>query len=130
MFIPVTAVETFWLVRRNWCTARKAAAFSLATNGIGMAISSAVIFAAMLVTFMLVMGSDGMGSDTPNSVYIFILLLAIVLPLLLLTGLKIVFLRMLKIRAGRETVVYGSAASAGLIFAVLVVPTVLIYFLS
>jgi hypothetical protein len=130
MFVPVTIAETLWLVRRNWSTTGRAVAFSLASNGIGMAVSSAVIFAAALIMFMLVMGPSGTGSDTPNAVYIAILVLALTLPLVFISGLKLLFLRWMKMRSGREALVFSAVASVGLIVCVLILPTVVIYFLS
>ena len=130
MFIPVTIAETLWLVRREWSTTGRAVAFSLASNGIGMAVSSAVIFAAVLIMFMLVMGPSGTGGDTPEAVYIAISVLALTLPLVLIVCLKLLFLRWMKIGSGREAFVFSAIASVGLIVCVLILPTVVIYFLS
>jgi hypothetical protein len=130
MFIPVVAAETFWLVRRQWCTTGRALGFSLATNGIGIALSSAIILIAFFVMFMLVMGPAGTGSNTPEGVYIAIAILALILPLFVLIGLKMLLFRVLKIRSGREAVIFSAVASIGLIISVLVIPTVAIYFLS
>lgn len=130
MFVPVVVAETFWLVRRGWCTAGKAIAFSLATNGIGIALSSFIIFIAASVAFVLVMGPAGTGSSTPDGAYIFIAVLALILPIFVLIGLKLIFLRVMNLRTGREAFLFSAIASVGLIVSVLVIPTAAIYFLS
>lgn len=130
MLVPVVAAETIWLVRHGWCTAGRGVGFSLATNGIGIALSSAIILIAFFVAFMLVMGPAGTGSNTPNGVYIFIAILALILPIFVLIGLKVLFLRVLKIATGRDALLFSAVAAIGLIVAVLIIPTIAIYFLS
>lgn len=130
MFVVVIAAEIFWLLRREWCTTGRSIGFSLATNGIGIAISGTIIFVAFFVAFMLVMGPTGAGSNTPDAVYILIFALALILPVFLMIGLKMLFLRLLKIRSGREAFYFSLASSIGLIFAVLVLPTAVFYLLS
>ena len=130
MFLPVTVAETLWLVKKHSSTVRKAVIFSVATNAIGMMISSAITFVAVVVMFMLVMGPAGTGSDISGGVYIAIVTLAILLPLLILVVVKRLFLSWLKLVEARSAWMFSVVASIGLFLTVVVITTLVLYFNS
>jgi hypothetical protein len=130
IFAPITLAEILWLVRNNWCTPKTAFAFSLATNGIGMALSLAVMFVTIVTAFMLVLRPAGTGNVLPNWAYSLIFGSSVILTLIVLIGAKLLLFRMMKIRSGREALLFSAIASVGFIVSVLVIPSIAIYFLG
>ena len=95
-----------------------------------MTIGSFLVGTIMLILFMMVMGPQGRGSDVPEIAYIVGITLAVILPPLLLVGVKRLMLSILKIRSGSSAWVY-SAISTLLTFLITLVPTsAFIYFIS
>ncbi len=130
LFAVVLAGEIAWLVMKKWATAGRAAALVITSNIVGGTIGSFLVGAIMLILFMMVMGPQGRGSDVPESAYVIGIVLAIIIPPLLLLGIKRIMLGLLKIRSGSAAWMY-SAVSTLLTFLITLVPTaVFIYFLA
>ncbi|MFT3743506.1 MAG: hypothetical protein QM785_04345 [Pyrinomonadaceae bacterium] len=130
LFAAAIVGEIIWLVTKKWATAGRAAALVVVSNILSMILGSFLIGSIMLILFMLVMGPQGRGSDTPESVYWIGIILAFILPPILLIVIKRIMLGLLKIRSGGSAWGY-SAVSSILAFLITLVPTaVLIYAIS
>lgn len=128
LFAAAAAAEIIWLRRAGWTTFGKAAAYVLLTDVIGFGIGSAVLLAATLVLFMMVMGADGTGGSSSDMAYIAVIAAAVVAAAAILLLLKRAGLSLFRIRDGRAAWIYSLTVSV-IVPLVATVPPALLHWL-
>lgn len=130
LVVAVIFAETRWLAGRGWATKGSAAAFAITTDIAGILVGFFVSFAIVMVMLMLTFGPSGRGGTTGDAVYILLVALAVLLPLIILVGLKRIFLLVLKVGVGRAVWGYSMIASILVLVTVIVPPSVIFYLLT
>jgi hypothetical protein len=127
LFVAAIGAEILWLSKKGWATTGKAAAFAVTTNLISFGIGSFLVFTLAMVAFMLVMGWAGRGSNTPQLVYVAIIIAAVLILPLISIAFKRIMLAALKIRTGRVAWLYSLAASLIFLLVVIFPPPLMLY---
>lgn len=130
LFVGAIVADIIWLVKKGWATAGKATAFVLLTDIIGAVVGGLLVGVIFFVGFMMVMGPAGRGSDAPEWAYILCIILAVIIPPVLLIGLKRLFLFIFKIGSGMSAWVYSVVASVLTILVVLAPPPLFYYLMT
>lgn len=127
LFVGFIATEILWLSKKQWTSAGKATAFSLITNISSFGVGTLLVTILGTVAFMLIMGPQGRGGDTPESVFIAIIIAALIVPPVIFIFFKRLMLRVLSIGSGRSAWTYSIATSMLFLLTVIVPPSALFY---
>lgn len=130
LFVGAIVAEIMWIVRKGWATAGRATAFVLITDIVGFVAGTVIVMTIFMIAFMMVMGPAGRGSDAPDAAYVACIIAAIIIPPILIIGLKRLFLFILKIGTGSAGWVYSIAVSLLKILIVLAPPPLFYYLLT
>lgn len=130
LFAAVIITEVIWLSRGNGTSRGKAAAFVLLSDLGGFITGFFIVFAALGVIFMMVMGPAGTGSDAPEAAYWAALAAAAVLPFLVFVGLRRLLLAAFAISSGPSAWLYALVSTVLVLLIVLVPPSLVFYLLS
>jgi len=90
--------EVLWLVRNDWASTGKAAAYVITSDLLGIGLGFVVILVVLMITLLLVFGPAGTGSSAPESAYWAVLITAAIAPFMLILLSKRLFIRILAIK--------------------------------
>lgn len=118
----LTFVEAFWLSKKNWANFRKSLAFALTTNVIGFSVGLFVIFIVFLVIMMLAFDGSLQKMPLGDAGIIAAIAFGVLFFPVFLALCKRLFLRILKIQAGKAAWIFSFASSILLVILALGVP--------
>lgn len=127
LFVGSAFAEVQWLVRKGWTTSGRATGFVITADIVAFVIGGSVVFAAVLVLFIMVMGPAGRGGTSPESLYWLVSAMAAIFPFLILFLTKRLFLGIFKIGGGASAWLYSLLSSILIIVVVFVPPPLLLY---
>ncbi|MBK8302883.1 MAG: hypothetical protein IPK98_05590 [Chloracidobacterium sp.] len=92
LFTGSIIAEVQWLIRKGWTTSGRANGYVFTTDFLGFGIGGAIVFVAFFGIFMMVMGPAGRGSTVPESAYLAVSAVGLVIPLIIFLLIKGSFL--------------------------------------
>ncbi|MEQ1923013.1 MAG: hypothetical protein ABL952_10950 [Pyrinomonadaceae bacterium] len=126
LLVGSAVVEFQWLTRKGWTTSNRAVGFIFATDILGLIVGGFVVFVAFFGVFMMVMGPAGRGSTAPDSAYLAVSAVGLVIPLIIFFLIKRIFLHIFKIKTGKQAWLYSLVSTVAMIF-VIVIPPLFLY---
>ncbi|HEY0429389.1 MAG TPA: hypothetical protein VGC76_16530 [Pyrinomonadaceae bacterium] len=125
----LTLVEAIWLSKMNWANFGKSLAFAVVTNAIGFFAGFAVLFVIGLLIFMFVFdGAIDKYRHGELALWAALIFGILFFPLFLALC-KVIFLKILKIQAGKAAWIFSLVGSSLIVFLALGVPVLAGYFI-
>ena len=126
LFTGSIIAEVRWPIRKGWATSGRATGFVFTTDLLGFGIGGVIVFVAFFGMFMMVMGPAGRGSTAPESAYLAVSAVGLVIPLIIFLLIKRIFLHIFKIKTGKDAWLYSLVSTVAMIF-VIVIPPLFLY---
>lgn len=130
IFVAAIIFEIRWLTKKQWATSGRATGYVITTDLLGVGIGSVIVMTIFFGMFMMVMGPKGAGSDVPEYVYWICLFFAIILPPIILTAIKRLFLVFFSMGSGKAAWTYSVASSVAMVLVVVIPPPIMYYALD
>ncbi len=126
LFTVSIIAEVRWLIRKGWTTSGRATGFVFTTDLLGFVIGGVIVFVAFFGMFMMVMGPSGRGSTVPESAYLAVSAVGLVIPLIIFLLIKRIFLHIFKMQTGKDAWLYSVVSTIAMLL-VIVIPPLFLY---